>query len=34
MAAAQKIFEEICAELERFKAFYATVDLQTKGGKR
>ena len=34
MTAAQKIFDEICTELERFKDFYARVELGAKGGSR
>jgi len=30
MTAAQSIFDEICAELERFKDFYSRTDLETK----
>ncbi len=32
MTAAQAIFNEMCAELERFKDFYSRTDLETKGG--
>jgi signal transduction histidine kinase/CheY-like chemotaxis protein len=34
MAAARTIFDEICTELERFKDFYARVELGAKGGSR
>jgi HPt (histidine-containing phosphotransfer) domain-containing protein len=32
LAGAQKIYDEICAEMELFKDFYAHVDLNGKGG--
>ena len=32
MPAAQTIFDEMCAELERFKDFYSITDLETIGG--
>jgi two-component system, sensor histidine kinase and response regulator len=32
MPGAQAIFDEMCAELERFKTFYSETDLETKGG--
>jgi two-component system sensor histidine kinase/response regulator len=34
MPAAQAIFDELCAELERFKDFYSKTGLVTKGGNR
>jgi HPt (histidine-containing phosphotransfer) domain-containing protein len=34
MPAAQAIFDQLCAELERFKEFYSKTGLVTRGGNR